>query len=228
MAFCHQPELCLLISLDLAEALGIDSHFLFLNFHSLSTYCCSSLSLHLWEFLCCSILQKVSRFSASSALSSLDTCLTSKHLCVVLIWFLLFPKFQLNWENKLASQGLYCCSLFTRLVISDSLWPHGLQHARVPCPSPTPGVYSDSRPLSRWCHPTISSSVVPISSCTRSFPILRSFPMSWLFPSGGQSTGASASVLCLSICLTSISWWGEWNCFSVNTSVVCLYIFIMI
>ena len=78
-------------------------------------------------------------------------------------------------------------------VISDSLWPHGLQHTRPPCPLPTPGVYSNSCPLSQWCHPTISSSVVPFSSSLQSFPASGSFPMSQLFASGGQSIGASAS-----------------------------------
>ena len=77
--------------------------------------------------------------------------------------------------------------------MSDSLQPHGLQHARPPCPSPTPGVYSNSCPLSQWCHPTISSSVVPSSSCPQSFPASGSFQMSQLFISGGKSIGISAS-----------------------------------
>ena len=80
--------------------------------------------------------------------------------------------------------------------MSDSLWPHGLQHARLSCPSPTPRVYANSCPLSRWCHPTISSSVIPFSSCLQSFPASGSFLMSWLFfdhSSGGQSITASAS-----------------------------------
>ena len=68
----------------------------------------------------------------------------------------------------------------SRWVVSDSLWPHELQHARRPCPSPTPGVHSDSRPSSRWCHPAISSSVVPFSSCPQSLPASESFPMSLL------------------------------------------------
>ena len=79
--------------------------------------------------------------------------------------------------------------------MSDSLWPHGLQHARLPCPSPTSGACSNSCPLSRWCHPTILSSVIPFSSCLQSFPASGSFPMSQFFRSGGQSTGASASAL---------------------------------
>ena len=77
--------------------------------------------------------------------------------------------------------------------MSDSLRPYALQHARPPCPSPTPGVYSNSCPLNRWCHPTISSSVVPFSSCLLSFPASGSLPMSRFFASGGQSIGVSAS-----------------------------------
>ena len=74
-----------------------------------------------------------------------------------------------------------------------SLWPHELQHARPPCPSPTPRVYPNPCPLSQWCHPTISSSVVPFTSCPQSSPSSGSFPMSQLFTSGGQSIGVSAS-----------------------------------
>ena len=81
---------------------------------------------------------------------------------------------------------------FSHSVVSNSLRPHELQHARPPCPSPTPGIHSDSRPLSQWCHPAISSSVVPFSSCPQSLPISESFPMSQLFAWGGQSTGVSA------------------------------------
>ena len=83
---------------------------------------------------------------------------------------------------------------FSHSVTSDSLWPHGLQHTRPPCPSPTPGVYPNSCLLSSWCHPTISSSVVPFFSCLQSFPASESFTMSWLFASDGQSIGASASI----------------------------------
>ena len=82
---------------------------------------------------------------------------------------------------------------FIHLVPSNSLWPHGLQHSRLPCPSPSPGACSNSYPLSQWCHPTVSSSVVPFFSCPQSFPASGSFPMSWLFISGGKTTGASAS-----------------------------------
>ena len=82
---------------------------------------------------------------------------------------------------------------FSRSVVSDSLQPHGLQHASLPCPSPTPGACSDSCPLSWWCHPTISSSVVPFSYRLPCFLASGSFPMNQVFASGGQSIGASAS-----------------------------------
>ena len=82
---------------------------------------------------------------------------------------------------------------FSCSVVSNSLWSHELQHTRPPCPSPTPGIYPNSCPSSRWCHPTISSSVFPFSSCPQSLPASGSFPMSQLFASGGQSIGVSAS-----------------------------------
>ena len=90
---------------------------------------------------------------------------------------------------------------FSRSVMSYSLRPYWLQHARLPSPSPTPGIHPNSCPLSRWCHPTISSSVVPFSSCPQSFPASGSLPMSQLLASGGQSIGASAltSVLPMNI-----------------------------
>ena len=90
---------------------------------------------------------------------------------------------------------------FSCSVVSDSLQPHGLQHTRLPCLSPTPGVYPNPCPLSRWCHPTISSSVVPYSSCLQSFPASGCFQMSQLFTSGGQSIriSSTASVLPMTI-----------------------------
>ena len=90
---------------------------------------------------------------------------------------------------------------FSRSIVSNSLWPHGQQHARPPCPSPTPRACSNSCPWSQWCHPAISSSVIPFSSSLQSFPASGSFPMSQLFARGGQSTGvsASASVLPMNI-----------------------------
>ena len=82
---------------------------------------------------------------------------------------------------------------FSRSVVSDSLWPHEPQLARPPCPSPTSGVHPNPCPLSQWCRPTVSSSVIPFSSCIQSFPASESFPVSQLFTSGGQSIGVSAS-----------------------------------
>ena len=89
--------------------------------------------------------------------------------------------------------GSYTTSVqFSHSVVSDSLRHHEPQHARPPCPSPTPGVHRNPCPLCQWCHPTISTSVVPFSSCPQSFPASGSFQMSQLFTSGGQSTGVSA------------------------------------
>ena len=105
-----------------------------------------------------------------------------------------------TWDHK-DSTYIYSKSMdlvlvsvqFSHSVVSDSLQPHEPQHARPPCPSPPPGVHPNPCPLSRWYHPTISSSVVPLSSCPQSFPASGSFQMSQLFTSGGQSIGVSAS-----------------------------------
>ena len=130
-----------------------------------------------------------------------------KLLRPICLFLLLFPIF---WE--VGHRGS-CCDLCRRVATQNfkrnllilytsvqslsrvhSLRPHGWQHARPPCPSPTPGACSNSCPLSWWCHPTISSSVVPLSSCLQSFPASGSFPMSQFFTSGDQSIGVSASV----------------------------------
>ena len=97
---------------------------------------------------------------------------------------------------------------FSRSDMSDSLWPHGLQHARLPCPSPTPGACSNSCPLNRWCHPTISSSVIPFSSHLQSCPVSESFLMSQFFTSGSQSIGISASASVLPV---NIQDWFPWG-----------------
>ena len=97
--------------------------------------------------------------------------------------------YQLSYKGNPGSHSLQ----ISHSVIFKSLWPHGLQHARLPCPSPIPRACSNSCPLSWWCHPTISSSVVPFSSCLQSFPASGSFPMNQFFTTGGQSNGASAS-----------------------------------
>ena len=95
----------------------------------------------------------------------------------------------LKWCKRKKNQSVQ----FSLSVVSNSLRPHEPQHVRPPCPSPTPGVYSNPCPLNWWCHPTISSSAVPFSSCPQSFPASGSFPMSQFFASGGQSIGVSAS-----------------------------------
>ena len=104
---------------------------------------------------------------------------------------------------------------FSRSVVSDSLRPHESQYARPPCPSQTPGVYSNSCPSSWWCHPAISSSVIPFSSCPQSLPASGSFPMSQLFTRGGQSVGvsASASVLPMNTQDWSLLGWTGWISF---------------
>ena len=117
------------------------------------------------------------------------------------------------WERKSepSTKALKFTSVqFSRSVVSDSLRPHELQHGRPPCASPTPGVHSDSRPSSQWCHPAISSSVVPFSSCPQSLPASESFPMSQLFAWSGQSTGVSA--LASFLPKKSQGWSSEWNC----------------
>ena len=93
-----------------------------------------------------------------------------------------------NYNHFTCQQVQFIC----HSVMSDSLWPHKSQHARPPCPSPTPGVHADSCPSSQWCHPAISSSVTPFPSCPQSLPASESFPISQFFEWDGQSTGVSA------------------------------------
>ena len=110
-----------------------------------------------------------------------------------------FSKKEIQMANKHMKNAQHHSSFsslqFSRSVVSDSFRPHESQHARPPCPSPTPGVHPNSCPLSQWCHPAFSSSVVPFSSCPQSLPASGSFPMSQLFAWGGQSIRVSASVL---------------------------------
>ena len=105
---------------------------------------------------------------------------------------LIIRKCKLKPECDITSHLLWSVQISCS-VMSDSFWPHELQHARPPCPSPTPRVYSNSCSSCRWCHPAISSSVIPFSSCPQSLQASRSFPMSQLFTWGGQSIGVSAS-----------------------------------
>ena len=113
----------------------------------------------------------------------------------------------MSWANTMVLNSVQ----FSHSVVSDFLCPHGLQHERPPCPSPTPGVYPNSCPLSWWCHPTITSSVVPFS-CLQSFPASGCFPMSQLFASGSQSIGVSASTSVLP--MNTQDWcplgWTDW------------------
>ena len=148
-------------------------------------------------------------FSASSEItiwclyfSWLICCITLIDLCILKSPWI--PGINLTWSWCM--NFLMCCwiqfasilsgisfLLFSHQVLSDSLWPCGRQHARLPCPSPTPGVCSNACPSSQWRHPAISSSVIPFSSCLQSFPASGSFPMSQLFAWGGQRIGLSAS-----------------------------------
>ena len=133
---------------------------------------------------------------------SLWEILSLIHLSPMIIFFLNATEwFGICWGKCYANFDIFSTvqigiwlkfSQFSCSVVSDSLRPLELQHARPPCPSPTPGVHSNSCPSSRWCHPAISSSVIPFSSCPQSLPASESFPMSQLFAWGGQSTGVLA------------------------------------
>ena len=130
------------------------------------------------------------------------------HLPLTLTYFQRQIAYYFSKANKAGSNSLTILFIFLKYflcvymcfssvqfscsVVSDSLQPHEWQHTRPPCPSPTPGIHSDSHPSSQWCHPGISSSVVPFSSCSQSLPASESFPMSQCFKWGGQSTGVSA------------------------------------
>ena len=137
----------------------------------------------------------------------------------VLILWICFPLSRSSWATCIFYLPDHVCILyhlsalqFSRSVISDAFRPHGLQHTRPPCLLATPSVYLNLCPLSQWCHPTISSSVVPFSCCLQSFPASGSFPMSQFFTSGGQSTGisASTSVLPMNTQDWSILGWTDW------------------
>ena len=146
-----------------------------------------------------------------------DICFSLSDFCAsvffkVLVILILDSQFKLGPEHYLVVfllslisdlhktfKQFFSSVQFSRSVVSNSLWPHESQQARPPCPSPTPRVYSNSCPLSQWCHPAISSSVVPFSSFPQPLPASGSFPMSQLFAWGGQSTGVSASASVLPV-----------------------------
>ena len=142
-----------------------------------------------------SIFRTVNQKALLQSLQSRQFC-SKKCLCSVSV-----TPLNLREAHPLLKINCFSLLLFSCSIMSDSLRPHRLQHAMPPCPSPTLRVYSDSCPLSRWCHPTILSSVFPFSSCLQSFPTSGSFLMSWLFASSDQSVGASvsASVLPMNI-----------------------------
>ena len=146
------------------------------------------------------VFQHAKHILTSGTLSHLAVCLA---LFRSVLKYHIFRKFHLNLPSV----------QFSHSVMSNSLWPGGLQHTRPPCPSPTPGVYPNSCPLSWWYHPTISSSVIPFSSHLQSFPASGSFQMSQLFGSGGQSIGVSASTSVLP--MNTLDWfplgWTGWN-----------------
>ena len=114
-----------------------------------------------------------------------------------------------SFLNNVCNSSAGSSVQFSRSVVSDSLQPHELQHTRPPCPSPTPRVHPNSCPLSWWCHPTISFSIVPFSSCPQSFPASGSFQMSQLFAWGGQRIGVSASTSVLQ--MNTQDWSLEWT-----------------
>ena len=118
-------------------------------------------------------------------------CFYLPHMCIHFLSKLI--KINCLLEVKIMNRNKISSVQFSRSVVSNSLQTHESQHARPPCPSPTPRVHSNSCPSSRWCHPAVSSSVVPFFSCPQSLPASESFPMSQLFTWGGQSTGVSAS-----------------------------------
>jgi len=134
------------------------------------------------DYILCS---KTWRSSIQSAKIRLGADCCSEHE-------LLITKFRLKFKKVEKTTRPFSSVQFSLSVVSNFLGPHELQHTRPPCPSPTPGVHSNSRPSSQWCHPAISSSVVPFSSCPQSLSASESFPVSQLFTWGGQSIGVSA------------------------------------
>ena len=145
-------------------------------------------------------------------MSSLSNCYLKPERNNPLHFHILCEKRAIYLKSRRQGHCLECSVQFSHSVVSNSLKPHGLQHVRLPCPSPTPGVYSNSYPLSRWGHPTFSPSVVPFSSHLQSFPASGSFQMSQFFTSGSQSIGvsASASVLPMNIQDWFPSEWTGW------------------
>ena len=147
----------------------------------------------------------------------------SSHLSmsISLFYMSVSPLLPCKWVLQYHSSRIGTCAFssvqYSRSVMSNSLWPHELQHARPACPSPTPRVYSNPCPSSQWCHPTISSFVVPLSSCPQSLSASGSFPMSQLFTWGGQSIGVSASASVLAMNIQNWSPLGWTGCISLQS-----------
>ena len=148
------------------RAISHTANFLFLNFYNRISLICIYLQKYFWGFTIFLALV-CSKLTAFKNLQPEYVCIHT-HICI-------------HNLNIIRSDQI------SRSVVSESLRPHESRHAGPPCPSPTPGVHSDSRPSSQWCHPAISSSVIPFSSCPQSLPASECFPMSQLFAWGGQS-----------------------------------------
>ena len=134
-------------------------------------------------------MDKGARWATVHRVTKSQTLLVTKHVHVNQV----ISHFEFTWRRKVLYHLFGLSVQFSPSIVSDSLWPHESQRGRHRCASPTPGVHPNPRPSSRWCHPAISSCVVPFSSCSQSFPALGSFPMSQLFAWGSQSIGISAS-----------------------------------
>ena len=179
MVFLSSQICASITTVDLKTFRTSERHFYLspLSTHSPKELLMYFLSLWVCLFWTISFIHKEIRNIFCQWLLSLSRVFRAQSYCSMYWYFLL-------WLNDVTLYGcLYSCS-----AVFNSLQPHGLQHARRPCPSPSPGVWSNWCPLSRWCHPTISSSVVLFSSCPQSFPASGSFPMNWLFTSGDQSS----------------------------------------
>ena len=141
----------------------------------------------------------IKRLFSSFSLSAIRVVSSAFLKLLIFLPAILSPAYDWKIQPSILHYVLCISVQFSRSVVSDSWRPHGPQHARLPCPSPTPGVYPNSCPLTQWCHPTISSSVVPFTSCHQSFAAWGSFQMSQFFTWGGQSIGVSASTSVLPV-----------------------------
>ena len=146
-----------------------------------------------------SSLSLIKKLFSSSSLSAIRVVSSAFLRLLIFLPAILSPAYDWKIQPSILHYVLCISVQFSRSVVSDSWRPHGPQHARLPCPSPTPGVYPNSCPLTQWCHPTISSSVVPFTSCHQSFAAWGSFQMSQFFTWGGQSIGVSASTSVLPV-----------------------------